>query len=185
VKQLPPAVVESAAKKVLKAPPRGQEQPSPTAIDKRPPAAVTGETAAGEKAAGGLSRVEVETERAHLRASLDEWIRATNARDIRKQMAFYPRLVPAFYRWRNVSQQAVLAEKARLFEQAKVIDVRTGPPQITLGPDGNTATMRFRKQYVIEGARENRRGEVLQELRWQKTEGGWKITSERDLRVIR
>jgi hypothetical protein len=66
-----------------------------------------------------------------------------------------------------------------------VIDVRTGPPQITLGPDGDTATMRFRKQYVIEGTRENRRGEVLQELRWQKKEGGWKIVSERDLRVIR
>jgi len=183
VKRLPPAVVESAAKKAPKTPPR--RQGSPAVIDKRPPAAVTGEIVAGEKAAGGLPRAEAEAERAHLRASLDEWVRATNARDIRKQMAFYPRLVLAFYRWRNVSQQAVLAEKARLFGQAKVIDVRTGPPQITLGPDGNTATMRFRKQYVIEGTRENRRGEVLQELRWQKTEGGWKIISERDLRVIR
>jgi serine/threonine protein kinase len=185
VKRLPPAIVESAAKKVPKTPPREQEQPAPAVIDKRPPAAVTGKTVAGEKAAGGLPRVEAEAERTHLRASLDEWVRATNARDIRKQMGFYPRLVPAFYLWRNVSQQAVLAEKARLFGQAKVIDVRTGPPQITLGPDGNTATMRFRKQYVIEGTRENRRGEVLQELRWQKKEGGWKIVSERDLRVIR
>lgn len=185
VKRLPPAVVESAAKKIPKTPPRGQEQPAPAVIDKRPPATVTGKTVAGEKAAGGLPRAEAEAERAHLHASLDEWVRATNARDIRKQMGFYPRLVPAFYLWRNVSQQAVLAEKARLFGQAKVIDVRTGPPQITLGPDGNTATMRFRKQYVIEGRRENRRGEVLQELRWQKTEGGWKIVSERDLRVIR
>ncbi|MBA2590847.1 MAG: serine/threonine protein kinase [Gammaproteobacteria bacterium] len=185
VKRLPPAVVESASKKVPKTPPRGQERPSSAVIDKRPPAAVTGETVAGEKAAGGLPRAKAEAERAHLRASLDEWVRATNARNIRKQMAFYPRLVPAFYLWRNVSQHAVLAEKTRLFGRAKVIDVRTGPPQITVAPDGNTATMRFRKQYVIEGARENRRGEVLQELRWQKTEGGWKIISERDLRVIR
>jgi len=161
VKRLPPTVVESAAKKVPKTPPRGQEQPSPAVIAKRPPAAVTGETVAGEKAAGRLPRAEAKSERAHLRASLDEWVRATNARDIRKQKAFYPRLVPAFYLWRNVSQQAVLAEKARLFGQAKVIDVRIGPPQITLGPDGHTATMRFRKQYVIEGARENRRGQVL------------------------
>ena len=184
VKRLPPAVVESAAKKVPKTPPRGREQPAPAVIDKRPPTAVTGKPPAGE-AAGGLARAEGESERAHLRASLDEWVRATNARDLRKQKAFYPRLVPAFYLWRNVSQHAVLAEKARLFGQAKVIDVRTGPPQITLGSDGNTATMRFRKQYVIEGTRENRRGEVLQELRWQNTEGGWKIISERDLRVIR
>ena len=159
VKRPPPAVVGSAAKKVTKTPPRGQEQPSPAVVDKRSPAAVTGETVAVEKAAGALPRAGAEAERAHLRASLDEWVRATNARDLRKQKAFYPRLVPAFYLWRNVSQHAVLAEKARLFGQAKVIDVRTGPPQITLGLDGNTATMRFRKQYVIEGVRENRRGE--------------------------
>jgi len=122
VKRMPPAVVGSAAKKVPKAPPRGQEQPSPAVIDKRSPAAVTGETVAGEKAAGGLPRADAEAERAHLRASLDEWVRATNARDLRKQRAFYPRLVPAFYLWRNVSQHAVLAEEARLFGQAKVID---------------------------------------------------------------
>jgi hypothetical protein len=38
--------------------------------------------------------------------------------------------------------------------------------------------------YVIKGEL-NRTGEVLQELRWVKQEDGWKITSERDLRVIR
>ena len=71
VKRLPPVVMESAAKKVPKTPPRGQEQPSPAVIDKRPPAAVTGETVAGEKTAGGRPRAESEAERAHLRASLD------------------------------------------------------------------------------------------------------------------
>src|SRR5205823_6078000 len=88
VKRLPPAVVESAAKKIPKTPPRGQERPSPAVIDKRPPVAVTGEIVAGEKAVGELLRAEAEADRAHLRASLDEWVRATNARDIRKQMAF-------------------------------------------------------------------------------------------------
>ncbi len=44
--------------------------------------------------------------------------------------------------------------------------------------------MRFRKRYNIEGIR-NSRGEVLQELRWAKTDEGWKIIGERDVRVIR
>ena len=44
--------------------------------------------------------------------------------------------------------------------------------------------MRFRKKYAIEGGGEDRHGEVLQELRWERTDDGWKIVSERDLRVI-
>jgi len=44
--------------------------------------------------------------------------------------------------------------------------------------------MRFRKKYQIENASGSRRGEVVQELRWRKTIDGWKIFSERDIRVI-
>jgi hypothetical protein len=40
--------------------------------------------------------------------------------------------------------------------------------------------MRFRKRYRID----ERGGEVLQELRWRRTDSGWRIVSERDLRVI-
>jgi hypothetical protein len=45
--------------------------------------------------------------------------------------------------------------------------------------------MRFRKQYEIANGAQSRRGEVVQELRWRRTPGGWKITSERDVRVLR
>jgi hypothetical protein len=45
--------------------------------------------------------------------------------------------------------------------------------------------MRFRKKYAISGGGVGeRRGEVLQELRWQRTPDGWKIVGERDLRVL-
>ena len=50
--------------------------------------------------------------------------------------------------------------------------------------DGRTAVMRFRKRYQITGGPASRSGEVLQELRWRRTEGGWRIVSERDLRAI-
>jgi hypothetical protein len=45
--------------------------------------------------------------------------------------------------------------------------------------------MRFRKRYEIEGGPAARRGEVVQELRWRRADDGWKIYSERDIRVIR
>jgi ketosteroid isomerase-like protein len=123
-------------------------------------------------------------DRVALRAALDEWIAATNRRDLARQMSFYPPTVSVFYRERNVPRTAVLAEKRRLFGRAQVVEVQAGPPDITL--DGSdAATMRFRKTYDIRGPQATRRGEVRQELRWVKTPAGWKITSERDAQVIR
>jgi hypothetical protein len=54
-------------------------------------------------------------------------------------------------------------------------------PQITFSEAGSVAVMRFRKSYRIEVGGRNRSGTVLQELRWRKTDEGWKIFSERDL----
>jgi ketosteroid isomerase-like protein len=120
-----------------------------------------------------------------LRAALNEWIAATNARDINKQMGFYNRTVSAFYQARDVNQEIVRADKARAFERAHSINVRAGTPQISFSPDGQTAIMRFRKQYNIAGGGEDRSGEVVQELRWRRVNGKWRIVSERDVRIVR
>ena len=122
--------------------------------------------------------------RAALHGAFKDWIAATNARDIKRQMNFYNQKVNAFYLTRNVPREAVRAEKSRVFGRADVIDIKAGAPGIRLSGDGRTATMRFRKKYAIEGGGQDRRGEVVQELRWQHTDDGWKIVSERDLRVI-
>lgn len=120
-----------------------------------------------------------------LRDALDDWVAATNARDINRQMTFYNPVVETFYRSRNASRADVRADKARVFERASSIDIRTGAPDIRLSADGRTAIMRFHKRYEIVGGGEDRRGEVVQELRWQRINGEWRITSERDLRVVR
>lgn len=123
-------------------------------------------------------------EHAALRASLGEWIAATNARDLSRQMSFYDSKLESFYLARGARASAVRAEKERVFGRAGRIAVEADAPDIRLGPDGRTATMRFRKRYRITGGGEDRRGEVVQELRWRKTEKGWRIVSERDLRVL-
>ena len=121
---------------------------------------------------------------AALRGALSEWVAATNARDISKQMSFYNARVNSFYLSRNATREAVRAEKARVLGRAETVDVQAGDPDIRLSRDGRTAVMRFRKKYAISGGVPERRGEVLQELRWQRTRDGWKIVSERDLRVL-
>lgn len=120
-----------------------------------------------------------------LRSALDEWLAATNARDVRRQMQFYAPTVNAFYLSRNTSRESVRAEKSRVFAQAESVDVRAASaPDIRLSRDGQTAVMRFRKRYQITGGAGARSGEVLQELRWHRTPSGWRIVSERDLRVL-
>ncbi|MCA1613146.1 MAG: nuclear transport factor 2 family protein [Acidobacteria bacterium] len=151
---------------------RTTEAAVPEATDATRPA----ETTASAPAGGD--------EAAQLRAALGAWVAATNARDIERQMEFYDSRVGVYYLSRNASRAAVRAEKSNAFARASAVDVRADDPQITLAPDGRTATMRFRKQYAIEGAGQERRGAVLQELRWRRTPAGWKITGERDLLVV-
>ena len=119
-----------------------------------------------------------------LRGALAAWIDATNARDLERQMSFYDSRVGTFYLARNASRAAVRAEKAAVISRASKVDVRADPPQVFLSRDGREATMRFRKQFAIEGGGQDRRGAVLQELRWRRTPGGWKIVGERDLRIV-
>ncbi|HEX8352795.1 MAG TPA: DUF4440 domain-containing protein, partial [Pyrinomonadaceae bacterium] len=113
-----------------------------------------------------------------------EWVAATNSRDVGRQMSYYAPRVEAFYLSRNAPREAVRAEKARLFARAASVNVEAAPPEIRMSGDGRTAVMRFRKRYRIEGGEGSRSGEVLQELRWRRTDGGWKIVGERDLRVL-
>lgn len=127
---------------------------------------------------------------ARLREALDEWIAATNNRDIQKQMSFYMPTLKAYYLTRNTSSDFVREEKVRVFSRAGVIDVHAEEPEIIFQDGGNTAVMRYRKRYRIENGRQSRRGEVIQELRWQRvgsdsSSPSWRIFSERDIRVLR
>ena len=124
-----------------------------------------------------------------MRRALNEWIDATNQRDIEKQMSFYLPRLKAYYLTRNTSRDFVREEKARVFERASVIDIRAEEPEIIFQDGGRTAIMRYRKKYRIENGRQSRRGEVIQELRWQRVgensaEHSWRIFSERDIRVL-
>jgi len=120
-----------------------------------------------------------------LRTALSQWIDATNALDIEKQISFYMPELKAFYLDRNASRNSVRVEKTRTFGAAKSIDIRAAEPEIIFQDGGRTAIMRFRKKYSVEKAASRRSGEVVQELRWRQTNGGWRIFSERDIKVIR
>jgi hypothetical protein len=119
---------------------------------------------------------------AELKDLLALWIEATKERHIDGQMDFYATRLSRFYQAKDVSQSAVRAEKQRVFGKANMVEMTINDPEINFAGDGRTATMYFRKKYFIRGGPGQRRGEVLQELRWRLFDDGWKIVSERDLR---
>jgi hypothetical protein len=127
----------------------------------------------------------VDSSAAVLRSALNAWISATNNRDINQQMSFYVARLKRFYLTNNASRDFVQEEKARVFASASLIDIRAEEPEIIFQDGGRTAIMRYRKQYRIENGRQSRRGEVVQELRWQLVGNEWRIFSERDIRVLR
>jgi len=131
----------------------------------------------GEKSNNGTSQAE-------LNSSLDMWVTATNARDVDRQMSYYAPKVNSYYQSRNTSQDAVRTDKKRAFERATSVDIKTDKPEIIVSPDGRSAKMRFRKKYVIKEGQRSRNGEVIQELQWVKSGSGWRIVSERDVKIV-
>lgn len=121
---------------------------------------------------------------AALQSSFDSWVAANNTRDIDRQMSFYAPTTERYYTRPNASRAFVRADKMRSIGAASSVEIRVRDMQIEIAPNGRAATMRFVKQYAIERGGNTSRGEVLSELGWLKTEDGWKIISERDLRVI-
>lgn len=156
-------------------PPASTEPASPanTIADNPPPMIKTRRRAPNARA---------QSPRVILGQTLNEWVTATARRNVEWQMSFYMPVLTTFYRRTDVPQDSVREEKVRLFGDAQTVDVRLlGEPQITFSEGGGVATMRFRLSNVAEGGGRNRPGEVRRELRWRKTDEGWKIFSERDL----
>jgi hypothetical protein len=166
-------------------------EPEVTAPPTRPVLAGTGgesgraiAVAESVRVAGGVSaRADMDD----LSRSFTGWIEATNRRDLGRHLSFYAPRLKAFYLARDVSREAVKIERARAFGRAGLLRVRAMAPETVLLDEGRVAVMRFRKQYESGGGPSSRKrsGEVIQELRWRRTDRGWKIFSERDVRVLR
>jgi serine/threonine protein kinase/ketosteroid isomerase-like protein len=127
----------------------------------------------------------IEKERVALRSTVDSWLAAHNTRNLSQLTNFYMPKVSPFYRTQNTTRAAVRAEKARLFQEPAMSIKRTSDPEIIFATNGRIATTLFRKSYNRGTTAQPDSGEVLQEIVWQKTNRGWKIISERDLRVLR
>ena len=76
---------------------------------------------------------EIEARRELVTAAF-QWLEATLARDFVAQSTFYPGKDGCLYLWRDVPKSAAVAEKRRVFEQARTINIRIDPPQLLVDP---------------------------------------------------
>ncbi|HKQ51967.1 MAG TPA: hypothetical protein VJT74_06345, partial [Pyrinomonadaceae bacterium] len=99
-----PAYVQSSEMKSETAAPETTKAPEREII----------ETAAGRQSPAGknddATAAPPKDEEVALRGALRDWVAATNARDIGRQMEFYGPTVNAFYRARNATSELVRAE---------------------------------------------------------------------------
>ncbi len=163
----------------------GEPQVASAARSANPPAtrATPGESTGDRPEPARVSSTSGPSAAGDLRDALNAWISATNNRKIDQQMTFYaPRLV-RFYLKHDAPRSFVREEKARVFATASVIDIRAEEPEIIFQENG-VAVMRYRKKYRVKNGRQSRSGEVIQELRWQRTGTDWRIFSERDIKVL-
>ena len=146
---------------------------------------LAGRTAVNRPSAPPADRVQSDNAADSLLTDFADWLDATNRRDVAGQMRFYMPDMRAYYLARNTPVSTVRQEKQRIFGAARSVDIRAGEPEIVFQNDGRIAVMRFRKEYRVAERSRVRQGIVVQELRWQQTNEGWRIFSERDIRVIR
>lgn len=202
---------ESAAEQPLIAPaasplmsPIGDKasgQPAPTIVadTKRPATAPTLVAEARPLPAATLEPRAAETEevtptagsaadadtRAAISTTINGLLTATNDKDVDAQMMFYAPVLQRYYLQNNYSRAAVRAEKVRRFAQVDSVQMSASEPEIRLEQSGRTARVRFRKDYEIANRTGRQSGAVLQELVLINSDDGWRIVSERDLRVLR
>lgn len=107
---------------------------------------------------------------------------ARDSRDLSGYMSYYADTLDQFYTKRGVSRAFVRADKARHFADYTSMQSNYSNMDITVSPDGQTATAVFDKEWNFSGAKTSS-GKVRSQLVFKRINGRWLITTERDVRV--
>lgn len=109
------------------------------------------------------------------------WKSALESRNLSGYMSNYADTVD-YYTKSGVSVGTVKADKARALAIYNSMQVSVSNMTVTAGPDGQTATAVFDKEWTFSGNSISS-GKVRSQLKYRKFDGRWLITSERDLKV--
>lgn len=109
------------------------------------------------------------------------WKSMLESHDINGYMGNYADSVD-YYRKRGVSVNAIRADKARAFRIYDSMRVNISNETAAMGPDGNSASVTFDKEWHFTG-RSRSEGKTRSQLDLIRINGIWLITGERDLKL--
>ena len=118
--------------------------------------------------------------------ALNGWTRTLINRDFSNHMNYYAEKLDTYYKKKNVDISFVRTENLKLFEKYSTFGLSMSNLKTDVDSlDGQTAVTTFDSTYNFRGNKAFHSGVSQTEIRWKKSNGTWKITSERILRNYR
>lgn len=125
---------------------------------------------------------ETKTIKNDVKDAIDVWIDSSENLDLDGNLEQYADTVD-YYIAGRVNRARVRADKQRAFDQYDLIKFKISNMQVTPDASGDKATAVFDKEWNFEGENKFSSGKVQQQLTFEKVEGRWLITGEKDLKT--
>ncbi len=129
------------------------------------------------------SPIDVAAIRQQVTTVLNGWTSASRERDLDKHMSYYADTLDTYYNATNVNSSRVRSDRSRAYTAYDTLDVELSDIKVTPDPSGDVATATFDKTWTFEGSEKYSSGSVHQKVWLAKTDGRWRITGEKDLKV--
>lgn len=126
---------------------------------------------------------DISASKSEVKASLDDWLQTYVDRDFNNHMKYYASMLDTFYRKSNVNLSYVRSVNLSLFEKYSVMEMSISNLRIDVNPTSGRVVTTFDKTFDFRGDNIFHSGSVQSEFRWEKINGAWRITSERDLQI--
>jgi hypothetical protein len=127
--------------------------------------------------------LDISASRSEVKAALDGWLQTYTDRDFNNHMKYYASTLDTFYRKSNVSLAYVRSVNQDLFEKYSVMNMSISNLRIDVNPASERVVTTFDKTFDFRGDNTFHSGSVQSEFHWEKINGAWRITSERDLQI--
>ena len=121
-----------------------------------------------------------------IRALLTAWTESFKSKDLDRQVDCYAPMLDAYFLQHNVSRDFVRSNKSKAFaaiKEVRAFEISDITAEIT---SSSTATVTFRKKWdtaLVSGKTFS--GEEIEQLQLVRLDSGWKISSEKELQILR
>jgi hypothetical protein len=115
--------------------------------------------------------------------ALGGWRQTMINPDVDAHMSYYADVLHTYYNARNADVSRVRSNVARAFSSYSTFDVRITNLQIEVDPSGQSAVATFDKTFEFRSGEKRYAGSGLNRFWFEKINGRWLITGEKDLKT--